>query len=363
MYIHIPFCTKKCNYCAFVSYENIHNYEKTYVNALITEILKFNTSKEIETIYFGGGTPNLLSIESWNKIFNAISSNFKISSNCEITMEFNPKISDKIYIEEIKKIGTNRISLGVQSFNNKTLNTLGRIHNNQDVYHMIENIKNAGINNYSLDLMYGIFKQTIKELEQDLEIISKINPNHISTYGLKIEKNTPFYNFDKTFLPDEDTCADMYLLISEKLRNCGYKHYEISNFAHDGFKSKHNMSYWKNKEFIAFGTAAHGYLNKVRYKNSSSLKEYIANPLKKEILSTNNDIDILEETIFLGLRLSCGINLSDIKKDFGIDLYSKKKEKINSFIKSEHMKLNKDKLSLTPKGFLLSNYIIGEILD
>ena len=246
IYMHIPFCKRKCNYCAFVSFTNIETFEEQYVDALCEEINSFKEQKTIKTIYFGGGTPNLLSIKSVEKIFSTISESFAIEQDAEITMEFNPKLSDINYFKEIKNIGINRISLGVQSFQEDILKTLNRIHTKQEALLTIDNIQKAGFTNFSIDLMYGIFGQNIRMLKNDLEIIKTLSIPHISTYGLKIEKNTPFAKFNKTTLPDEDACADMYLLIADELEKQGFIHYEISNFAKPNFQSRHNSTYWKN---------------------------------------------------------------------------------------------------------------------
>ena len=363
IYIHIPFCIKKCNYCSFISYTNINNYEDDYTKALCKEIEAFKDDKVINTAYIGGGTPNLLKTSNLEKIISGLNKSFNFSSDVEFTMEFNPKISELGYIKHAKELGINRISIGAQSFNDKILKTLGRIHSAQDTLNLIKNIHNANILNYSLDLIYGIFGQNLTDLKSDLEIIKELRPKHISTYGLKIEKNTPFYNFPQNNLPDEDMCADMYLLISDTLRHAGYIHYEISNFAISGCHSKHNMTYWKGEEYYGFGIAAHGYLNSTRYKNTDNLNEYINNPLKKQVLSINTPKDFLEEKIFLGLRTCDGILLSEIKDIFGVDLLSQKRNFINQIIENKHAILDNERLYLTEKGFLISDYIISELIS
>ena len=363
IYMHIPFCKRKCNYCAFVSFTNIETFEEQYVDALCEEINSFKEQKTIKTIYFGGGTPNLLSIKSVEKIFSTISESFAIEQDAEITMEFNPKLSDINYFKEIKNIGINRISLGVQSFQEDILKTLNRIHTKQEALLTIDNIQKAGFTNFSIDLMYGIFGQNIRMLKNDLEIIKTLSIPHISTYGLKIEKNTPFAKFNKTTLPDEDACADMYLLIADELEKQGFIHYEISNFAKPNFQSRHNSTYWKNEEYYGFGVGAHGYLNKIRYEKPIIIQDYLQNPMSFKVTSSNSFKDILEEKIFLGLRLKEGINLDELKNEFSFDLLKERKCEIKKFIDNGYVNLNENRLSLTTKGFLISNYIIGELLD
>jgi len=363
IYIHIPFCKRKCNYCAFVSFNDIQNYEAAYIQSLIKEIENFSCNNKIETIYFGGGTPNLLSIKSFEKIFTALHNNFIFDDNIEITIECNPKISDLTYMKNLKTLGINRVSIGAQSFNDKILKELNRIHTTKDTLELIENIHRAEIKNYSLDLMYGIFNQTINDVNNDIKELLKIAPPHISTYALKIEEGTPFFKYDKTNLPNEDICAEMYTLICDKLQHNNYNHYEVSNFAKNNFKSRHNLTYWKAKEYYGFGVASHGYCNGIRYKHTNDLEEYIKNPLEHTIISKNAKEDLFEEYIMLRLRLSDGINFDKIKENFNIDLYSKKEDKILDFIKYGYAKLEANNLTLTTKGFLISNYIIGELLS
>ena len=362
VYIHVPFCIKKCNYCSFVSFTNIAEYEDIYTDALCSEISQSGSHNLIRTVYIGGGTPNILKISSLEKIVSALKKSFKISEDAEFTMEFNPKLSDINYIKEAKNIGINRVSLGAQSFNDDILKILGRLHNSRDTINAYEDVRKADIHNVSMDLMYGIFGQTFNMLENDTEFLSKLEPEHISTYGLKIEKNTPFEKFDKSNLPDEDLCADMYMKISEILSNAGYVHYEISNFAKPDRYSRHNTAYWKAKEYFGFGVSAHGYLNKIRYQNSFNINEYIKNPLQKEILEINDKNALKEEYIMLGLRLKEGINLNKLKTDFDYDLYNKKRDFINSITMTGHAVLDNELLFLTEKGFLISNYIIAELL-
>ncbi|MCR4881120.1 MAG: radical SAM family heme chaperone HemW [bacterium] len=363
IYIHIPFCIRKCNYCSFISFTNIAEYQDAYIEALCKEIASYASAKTIETVYLGGGTPNLLSIKSLEKITATLDKSFRISDNVEFSMEFNPKISNLQYVQDAKALGINRISLGAQSFNDDILKTLGRIHTANDTLKFIEILNKAQIDNYSVDLMYGIFGQDIKSLKNDLDILTEISPKHVSTYGLKVEDGTPFAKLPKENLPDEDMCASMYLLICNELKNKSYEHYEISNFAQKGYSSKHNMAYWKNKEYFGVGVAAHGYLNGTRYKNSNDIKSYIQTPIKKEIIAHNSQQDILEEEIFLGLRTSDGINLKTIKEKFGTDLYKEKKAFINEIIGSGHGNIEGDIFSLTEKGFLISNYILGELVS
>lgn len=362
IYIHIPFCKRKCNYCAFVSFTNIDEFEEKYTNALIQELNSYNNRTEIKTIYLGGGTPNLLSINNWEKIFSCINKNFFLASNPEITMEFNPALSNKNYLTQIKSLGVNRISIGVQSFQKNILSTLNRLHDKQEALQLINWVQDIGFKSHSVDLMYGIFGQSELSLKEDLKILNSLNVPHISTYGLKIEHGTPFEKFSQNNLPNEEACEQMYLLISNTLEKTGYTHYEISNFAKENHQSQHNLTYWHNEEYLGVGTGAHGFINGIRYQKPNTIAEYIKKPISYEILNQNTQEDFFEETVFLGLRLKEGIDLLEIKNKFHIDLYSDKKTIIDKFINNNLARLDDNRLSLTTKGFLLSNYIIGEIL-
>ncbi len=360
IYIHIPFCKSKCYYCAFISFCDKFDREEEYIKALLKEI-KSGEAGDVDTIYFGGGTPNSLKLQSIEKIFTALNKIFKVNDNAEITFEANPKLSDKKYFEELKNFGVNRISLGVQSFNDEILKSLNRIHTKQAALDTINLLKNIGFKNISIDLIYGM--QRMSDLEEDLKIVKTLDLQHISTYGLKIEKGTFFEKHPPKLLADEDLNADMYLKISEELEKQGFIHYEISNFAQEGFYSRHNNTYWKSKEYYGFGLAAHGYLNGIRYENQTDFDKYLKDPLQKKSQVENNEKDFYEEYIMLGLRLKEGIDLQFIKNKFNVDFWLEKNDLLKKFIESGFMEKNESQINLTVKGFLISNYIIGELLD
>ena len=359
IYIHIPFCKSKCYYCAFISFCDKFEKEDIYIDALKKEIENSEKS-DIETIYFGGGTPNSLKLQSIEKIFDTLREVFKINKNAEITFEANPKLSNKAYFRELKSFGVNRISLGVQSFNDVILKSLNRIHSRQDALDTIILLKNIEFKNISIDLIYGM--QRMSDLEEDLKIVSTLDLQHISTYGLKIEKGTFFEKHPPLLLADEDLNADMYLYISEKLESLGFIHHEISNFAKEGFYSKHNNKYWTAKEYYGFGLGAHGYINNVRYENKDNFEEYLKNPLEKKSKILNTKEDLFEEYIMLGLRLKKGIDLEFIKNEYGVDFFREKNNLLRNFIDNGFMEKRENRLNLTLKGFLISNYIIGELL-
>ena len=267
IYIHIPFCRKKCNYCAFYSKVASEAETEKYISALIEEIFLKTCADKVSTIYFGGGTPSTLKIAQLEKIFSAIQKNFSVEKNAEVTIEINPGTVDENYLQELRRIGFNRLSIGVQTFNDRLLKNIGRIH---DAKTALETVQIAGkiFDNISLDLMYGLPSQTLENLRDDLKIISEINLQHISIYGLEIEEGTKFFE-QKNFLnlPSENLFEEMYDLITKKIPELGFARYEISNFAKKNFESRHNTGYWTLEKYLGFGASAHGFDKKIRTAN------------------------------------------------------------------------------------------------
>lgn len=356
VYIHIPFCEKKCNYCAFCSFELL-KYKEEYINALIDEIKAYYKFEPLKTLYFGGGTPSLLDVNDFRKIL----SNFNLTSKTEITLEANPKNLTLEKLKELYSLGFNRLSLGVQSFCDKTLELIGRNHRTLETYSAIENIKKAGFNNFSIDLIYGLPKQTLSTWEDTLNEAIKIKPNHISLYGLKIEEGTYFYKFPPKNLPDMDLQALMYERAIEKLKK-EYYHYEFSNFAlSEDFISKHNSAYWTRDFYFGFGLSACGFINQGRYTNTFNFREYLKDPTNKtfEKISKNQEI---EEEIFLGLRLTKGINFSRINEKYNIDIYKNYKREFDKFLALGLMEKTLDGIKLSQKGILVSNEVLCEFI-
>ena len=355
-YIHIPFCKQKCNYCSFTSFTNIENISN-YKNALATEIKHFYKGEILDTLYFGGGTPSLLTSDTIKEILE----NFKINSNTEITLELNPDDANIDYLKSLRDIGINRLSIGSQTFNDKILQIIGRRHDSKQTIKAVNLAQKADLKNISLDLIYGLPFQTLAILEDDLKILTNLGIQHISTYGLKIEENSYFYKNVPQNLPDDDIQADMYLFINNYLEKYNFKRYEISNFALQGFESKHNLNYWNNKEYYGFGLSAHGYNDGIRYANSYNLSEYIKSPLIKPSSHKQTEQEKLEEEIFLGFRKESGINVSEINKNFNIDFNEKYKSTLNKFI-PEFIEKTSDGYKLTIKGILLSNHVLSEFI-
>lgn len=354
VYIHIPFCKSKCKYCSFVSGMNTDKIPQ-YILALLTDIDFNYEGEELDTLYLGGGTPSLLKTEFIEKII----SKFRFKDNSEITMEINPDDADLNYFKELKSLGINRLSMGSQSFDNKILDQIGRRHSAQDTKNAVKTAKLAGFKNISLDLIYGLANQNISK---DLEEILKLDVPHISTYGLKIEEGSFFYNNRPENLPDDDTQADMYLKINEILSKNGYKRYEISNFSKPNYESKHNLTYWNNQEYYGFGLAAHGYKDGIRYSKSQFLKDYLENPQSFDTKHKVTNKERLEEEIFLGFRKEEGINVSKINELYNINFEHKYRKILDKYLSSFVTKTNMG-YKLTLMGVLVSNNILADFLE
>ena len=357
-YVHIPFCKRKCKYCDFVSGKNI-KYKDVYIEALLNEIKSEYKGEELQTLYFGGGTPSLLNVKDIKKIKDC----FSLTQNAEITLEANPETVTSENFKMLKEIGINRISLGVQSFDNNILRIIGREHTEEIILNAINNIKSTGFKNVSIDLIYGLPTQTLKIFRSDLEKALSLDIQHISTYGLKIEENSFFGKHLPENLPDDELQAEMFLYLCDILKKNNFEHYEISNFAKKDFYSRHNCSYWENKEYYGFGLNASGYINNIRYKNTSDLKKYLINPLAKEESINVSLEEKLENEIFLALRLNCGIDIDKINHKYNMDFKNKYKNVIEKYQKLKLIEIKNEHCKLTEKGILLSNDVMCEFLD
>ena len=354
-YIHIPFCKSKCYYCAFTSTVNLKLIDE-YINALIKEIKYHYQNNILDTLYFGGGTPSVLPVEYVSRIYKL----FNLNDDNEVTFELNPETVDLEYLKSLNNIGINRLSIGIQTFNEKILKLIGRKHTPNKAIETVEKAQNAGFKNISVDLIYGLPSQTIDDFITDLENVKNLDIQHVSLYGLQIEPNTLFYKKIPENIPDSDLQAEMHEYTAKILNN--FEHYEISNYAKSSFYSKHNKAYWQNQTYYGFGCSAHGYQNGIRYSNTSNIHKYIENPYEHELEHIVTDKEKLEEEIFLGFRLSKGINVENINKKFNIDFESKYKDILKKYLNTEYLKQTKYGYCLTDKGFLLSNIILSEFL-
>lgn len=352
LYIHIPFCKQKCNYCDFYSVAVDSKTKRDYVTALQREIKQWGDKlgRPIDTVYFGGGTPSLLA-EFLPEIMKAIKSSFKVLEGTEITMEMNPGDNAEKVLNYALKSGVNRLSIGAQSGNNEELKILGRRHTAEETAQTVRIARALGFNNISLDIMLALPASTLESLKKSLDFVTDLNPEHISAYILKIEDNTPFHKICDTLnLPDEDKTADQYLQMCEYLENKGYEHYEISNFCKKGMMSRHNIKYWELEEYLGIGPAAHSFVDGKRFFYRRNLADFIngSSPLPDGMGGTE------EEKIMLSLRLNKGLE---------IEFNPKLKLKCDLLEKNGLLYTDKNRIVLTDKGMLLSNSIITEILE
>lgn len=360
LYIHIPFCKHKCPYCDFFSGNADENAFDNYVIELKDKIKYWSekAKRDVATVYFGGGTPSVLGADRLCDILDFIKSNFNIQNNAEITVEVNPDSAKTIDFKKMYACGFNRISMGMQTAVEDELRLLGRIHSIDDAKTSVERAKSAGFNNISLDLMMGIPNQTIESLEKSISFCADCKVTHISSYILKIEENTPFYKVqNKLKLADDDMQAEMYLRAVEMLDSLGYKQYEISNFAKQGYESRHNTNYWRCGEYIGIGPSAHSFFEGKRFFYSRSMDDFNNNKLSFE--GTGGDE---EEFIMLSLRLKSGLNYSEFEEKFGYTLPSYIIKKAKEYEKYGYTNVTDKSISFTPKGFLVSNSIISELI-
>ena len=370
IYIHIPFCIKKCEYCDFVSYCNKEKYVPQYINALKKEI-KNNINKEykITTIYIGGGTPSSIKENYIADIIETIKlnmndENLKEFKNVEVTIEVNPGTVTEKKLKTYKEIGINRLSIGVQETHDELLKSIGRIHTYEEFLKTYNLARKIGFNNINVDLIIALPNQTIQDIKENLEKIIKLNPEHISVYSLILEEGTLFYNKyneNKIKLPDEELERNMYWYVKNTLENNGYMHYEISNFSKKGFESKHNMNCWNQEEYLGFGVAAHSYNNKTRYSNTNSIEEYIKGS-NKIIHEKQTLEDMQKEYMLLGLRKIEGINIQKFKNKFAQNPIFIFKEQLSKLVNEELIIIDGNKIKLTNKGLDLANIVWEEFV-
>lgn len=358
IYIHIPFCDTICSYCDFCKFIINHDWVKEYLKALNSEIKDRYKGNLIETIYIGGGTPSSLSISELKELFKILKQ-IKMSKTLEFTFECNIESIDYDKLKILYENGVNRLSIGVQTFNKHYLKYLNRNHTKEDVINKIKVAKDIGFKNINIDLIYAIKNQALKELEEDINSLISLDITHISTYSLMIEPNTKLY-IEKEKNIDEDLDYEMYKLICEKLKNSGYKHYEISNFAKEGFESKHNLTYWNNLEYYGFGLGASGYENSVRYDNTKNLNKYIKGEYVGESHKLNKK-EILENEFILGFRKIDGINKNEFKKKYSIEL--KSVDTINKLLNEKKLLENEKNIYINPKYIYVSNDILLEFIN
>lgn len=368
LYIHIPFCVRKCLYCDFPSFSGMESIFDDYVRMLCREIDETYSDyrgMEVKSIFVGGGTPSVLPPALLGRISDKIFSRFDVDSKAEITIETNPGTLDAKKLAEMKSMYFNRLSMGLQAWQDRLLKKLGRIHTADEFETNFLQARDAGFKNINVDLMFALPAQSLDDWQETLEKVMKLRPEHISAYSLIIEEGTPFFDmFDRGELKetDEETDRKMYYLAKEMLSDKSYKQYEISNFAKEGFECYHNKVYWRTEEYQGFGLGAHSYADGVRFHNTYDMKEYLRGEglrLDKEFLSIEEK---QEEFMFMGLRMNEGVSEAEFLRRFGESMDSVYGDEIKELI-SEELLVKKDgRLSLTDRGVDISNSVFEKFI-
>ncbi|WP_033828366.1 radical SAM family heme chaperone HemW [Bacillus andreraoultii] len=372
VYIHIPFCTQICHYCDFNKVYLKGQPVEEYLHALRMEmehIFEITPPTQVETVFIGGGTPTALNEEQLKYLMETVQSLVHVKKLKEYTIEANPGDLTENKLKILKAYGVNRLSLGVQSFNDKLLEAIGRSHRVKDVYTTVEAAKQNGFTNISIDLMYGLPNQTKEDVQFALDEFFKLDIEHCSAYSLIVEPKTVFYNLmnrNKLPLPSEDEEAIMYKMIMEQMERHGYNQYEISNYTREGFESKHNIVYWDNEEYYGFGAGAHSYLNSIRRSNLGPIKHYITQveknelPVREEIPLTKKEQ--IEEEMFLGLRKNEGVSIQKFTNKYGqnpLEYYNTEIEKLTN---DGLLTITDNYIKLTEHGRMLGNLVFQQFI-
>lgn len=365
VYVHIPFCKRKCYYCDFISFCEKDELQEKYINTVIQEIEDFfnlNKNVKIKTIYIGGGTPSFIDGKYIEKIMNT----FNKEGVVEATIEVNPGSASLEKLKKYKECGINRLSIGLQSTEDRLLKKIGRIHNYNDFLATYNLAREVGFDNINVDLMIGLPGQTIEDVKSSLNKVINLNPSHISVYSLIVEENTIIYNLieqNKIVLPDEELERNMYWYVKNYLELGGYEHYEISNFAKKRKMSLHNLDCWNQKEYVGFGASAHSYLNRKRFCNIGVLEEYIKDfKNTKEVQEVQSFYETKQEYMLLGLRKIKGVCISDFKNKFGENPIFLFKNELNKLIEEGLLEITTNNIKLTNKGLNFANLVWEEFV-
>lgn len=373
-YIHVPFCARICTYCDFYRIVHDSEWEKRYIDAICTEIkMRFESMGagkiELDTLYFGGGTPTVLSAESWERLIGTIRANCAISANTEFTTEANPESSTLEKLTVLRKLGANRISFGAQSFDSANLNRLGRLHNEAQVGIAVDTARSVGFQNISVDLMYGLPDETDSSFDNDLRRVVALEPQHISMYSLMLEGAVPLryqVQRNEVSLPPDDVVATRYVRGVEFLSSHGFEHYEISNYAKSNYRCRHNMAYWQHGDYIAFGPAAVGTIGNQRYKNEPDIYRYVKQLAQRKLpVGDLEEVSIgkrLIETIMLSLRLNSGLDYENLKSEFGFNIIKERQELIRALETDGDIVINDRHLRLTTQGMFRADLITTSML-
>ena len=383
IYVHIPFCKHKCYYCDFISFADKNSLIEEYIKWLKYEIKEVGQGNRLDyenklddlvlvkTIYIGGGTPSFIESKYITEILKTIKENFVVDEDAEITMEMNPGTVDENKLKDYYNCGINRLSIGLQETNNALLKEIGRIHTYEDFKNTYSLVRNVGFKNINVDLMLGLPNQSILDLENSINKIINLNPEHISVYSLILEENTVLKNkVDQGILtlPEDEMERKMYYTVKNMLENNGYIHYEISNFAKKGFESKHNLDCWNQKEYMGFGAAAHSYTNNFRFSNIENIEEYINN-FKNNKEEDNlifhekqNRESKMKEYMMLGLRKIEGVNIQQFKNKFVENPIFIFRKEIEKLVNEELLEVDGNFIKLTKKGLDLANLVWEEFV-
>lgn len=370
LYVHIPFCKSKCRYCDFCSFHAKDSVIEAYINKLKEELIfwgKQFAQEEVVTVFIGGGTPSYLKEKYIRQICDMIFQHFQISENAEITIEANPGTVDLGKLCTYRESGINRISFGLQSTIQEELEYLGRIHTYEEFLQSYDWARQAGFTNINVDLMSAIPKQTIASYEKNLRTIAQLSPEHISAYSLIIEEGTPFYEDEnlERLLPSEEDEVLMYQMTAKILKEYGYEQYEISNYAKNGFESRHNLGYWSHIPYLGVGLNASSYIAEKRFENPSDMKEYLKIQNFDEAYKKARSLSVheqIEEFMFLGLRKTKGVSKSDFKQRFSHSMASVYEKTLKEAMKQGFIEEKGDRVFLTPRGILVSNQVLCEFL-
>lgn len=372
LYIHIPFCVKKCAYCDFLSWSGDKEQRVDYVRALEQEILSYKNFAEdyqVTTLYFGGGTPSVLEGELLERIMEAIRRTFQIEEKAEVTLEMNPGTALKEKLELYKKLGINRLSMGIQSVKNENLKLLGRIHTYEDFLESYCMAREAGFDNLSGDLISSLPGQTLAEWKEELKILMETPLEHVSVYQLIIEEGTEFYKKYgecEELLPDEETSREIYLWTGKYLKSRGFEQYEISNYAREGKQSAHNLRYWERKDYLGLGLGGASMIRNMRMSNTRDWDKYMAycrDPGKiREEVEVLEESGQMEEFMFLGLRKTRGISKKEFRRTFGKDIDLVYEKTLEKYLKNGMLQESGDRIFLSEEGILLSNQVFADFL-
>jgi putative oxygen-independent coproporphyrinogen III oxidase len=375
IYLHIPFCRRRCFYCDFAITTGGEELKQRYVEAICAEIsltaIQTHSPVVLKTIFFGGGTPSLLSVWQIDRILTAIAQHFGIATNAEISMEVNPGTIAMASAQGYRSLGVNRISIGAQAFQQPLLDVCGRGHSVQDIYTAVDAIQTAGIVNFSLDLISGLPQQTIADWQKSLECAIALAPTHFSVYDLIVEEGTAFgkrYQAGDRPLPSEETTVEMYLCARDRLQNAGYTHYEISNYARSGYECQHNLIYWHNRPFYGVGMGATSYLDRERIDRPRKIRDYFEMMARWQQFGTVPNapkvslLEELQDSLMQGLRLAEGLSIPTLTQKYGEDAIAQVLACMKPYVCKQWASIEHGSLKLLPpNGWLFSNEIIADL--